>query len=42
MNSNILEAGDGLSIVNEQGELEITGVEEQSTFLIFNLRNLTI
>ena len=42
VNSNILEAGDGLSIVNEQGELEITGVEEQSTFLIFNLRNLTI
>jgi len=42
INSNILEAGDGLSIVNERGYLDITGVEEKSDILIFSLRNLTI
>lgn len=42
INANILESGDGLSIVNEYGELEITGVEKESDFLIFSLRNLTI
>lgn len=42
VNSNILEAGDGMSIVNESGILEITGVDFESNFLLFNLRNLTI
>lgn len=42
VNANILEAGDGMSIVNERGELEINGVDLESNFLIFNLRNLTI
>lgn len=42
VNSNILEAGDGISLVNEKGELEITGVDSESDFLIFNLRNLTL
>lgn len=42
VNSNILEAGDGMSIVNERGEIEINGVDLESDFLIFNLRNLTI
>lgn len=42
VNSNILEAGDGMSVVNEHGNLEITGVDFASTFLIFSLRNLTI
>lgn len=42
LNSNILEAGDGMSIVNERGEIEINGVDLESDFLIFNLRNLTI
>lgn len=42
VNSNILEAGDGMSIVNERGEIEINGVDFESDFLIFNLRNLTI
>lgn len=41
-NSNILEAGDGMSVVNESGILEITGVDMESDFLLFNLRNLTI
>ena len=38
----VLEAGDGMSIVNERGLLEISGVDEESDFLLFNLRNLTI
>ena len=42
VNSNILEAGDGMSIVNEHGELEITGVDDESNFVLFNLRNLTL
>ncbi len=42
VNSNILEAGDGMSIVNETGEIEINGVDNESIFIIFNLRNLTI
>ena len=42
VNSNILESGDGMSIVNETGEIEINGVDADSNFLIFNLRNLTI
>ena len=42
INSNILEAGDGLSIVNERGYLDINGVEESSDFLVFSLRNLHI
>ena len=42
VNSNILEAGDGMSVVNETGEIEINGVDDKSDFLIFNLRNLTI
>lgn len=42
INSNILEAGDGISIIDERGYLEITGVETQSDFCIFSLRNLTI
>ena len=42
VNSNILEAGDGMSVVNEHGELEITGVDDESNFVLFNLRNLTL
>ena len=42
VNSTILEAGDGMSIVDERGLLEISGVDEESDFLLFNLRNLTI
>lgn len=42
VNSNILEAGDGISIVNESGILEIAGVDFESNFLLFELRNLTI
>lgn len=42
INSNILEYGDGISIVNERGELDITGVEYESEIYIFSLRNLTI
>lgn len=42
INSNILEAGDGISIVNERGYLDINGVEKTSDFLIFSLRNLHI
>lgn len=42
VNSNILEAGDGISIVNESGLLEIEGVDMESNFLLFDLRNLTI
>ncbi len=42
VNSNILEAGDGMSIIGEVGEMEINGVDLESNFLIFNLRNLTI
>lgn len=42
VNSNILEAGDGMSVVNETGEIEINGVDIESNFIIFNLRNLTI
>ena len=42
VNSNILEAGDGMSVVNETGEIEINGVESSSNFLIFSLRNLRI
>lgn len=42
INSNILEAGDGLAIVNERGYLDISGVEEESEIYIFSLRNLTV
>ncbi len=42
VNSNILEAGDGISIVKESGLLEIEGVDMESNFLLFDLRNLTI
>ncbi|MBS4759710.1 MAG: pirin family protein [Clostridium sp.] len=42
VNSNILEAGDGISIVNESGLLEIEGVDIESNFLLFDLRNLTV
>lgn len=42
VNSNILEAGDGMSIVNEEGMLEIDGVDFESNFLLFNLRKLTV
>ncbi len=42
VNSNILEAGDGMSVVNETGEIEINGVDAESNFIIFNLRNLRI
>lgn len=42
INSHILEAGDGLAITNEIGQLEISGVEDESGFILFNLRNLTI
>lgn len=42
VNSNILEAGDGMSVINEEGPLEITGVDTESNFLLFNLRNLTV
>ena len=41
VNSNILEAGDGISIVNEYGLLELSGVDFESNFLLFDLRNLT-
>lgn len=40
--SNVLEAGDGMSIVNERGYLDITGVEFESEIYIFSLRNLTM
>lgn len=42
INSNILEAGDGMSIVNERGYLDILGVEYESEIFIFSARNLTI
>lgn len=42
VNSNILEAGDGMSVINEEGSLDITGVDMESDFLLFNLRNLTL
>ena len=42
VNSNILEAGDGMSVVGETGEIEINGVDMESNFVIFNLRNLRI
>lgn len=42
VNSNILEAGDGMSIVNEEGMLEIDGVDFESNFLLFDLRKLTV
>ncbi len=42
INSNILESGDGMSIVDERGYLDITGVDRESDFLLFNLRNLTL
>ena len=42
INSNILEAGDGVSIVNESGTMEITGVDFESMFLLIDLRNLSI
>ncbi len=42
VNSNILEAGDGMSVVNENGEMEINGVDSESNFIIFNLRNLRL
>ncbi len=42
INSNILESGDGMSIVDERGYLDINGVEQESDFLLFNLRNLTL
>ncbi len=40
--SNILETGDGISITNERGYLDINGVDKESDFLLFNLRNLTL
>ena len=40
--SGILEAGDGISIINERGYLDITGVETESCFLLFSLRNLSL
>ena len=40
--SNILEAKDGISIVDERGYLDITGVEKESDFILFSLRNLTL
>lgn len=42
INGNILESGDGISIVNETGELEICGVDLESDFMIFDLRQLKI
>lgn len=42
VNSTILEAGDGISFVDESGYLEISGVDLESDFLLFCLRNLTI
>lgn len=42
VNSSILEAGDGISFVDEKGLLEISGVDLESEFLLFDLRNLTI
>jgi len=42
INSNILEAGDGIAIVDERGYLYINGVDERSDILVFSLRNLTI
>ncbi len=40
--SNILETGDGISIIDERGYLDINGVDKESDFLLFNLRNLTL
>ncbi len=42
VNSSILEAGDGISFVDESGYIEISGVDLESDFLLFDLRNLTI
>lgn len=40
--SHILESGDGISIIDERGYLDINGVDRESDFLLFNLRNLTL
>ena len=42
INSNIMESGDGMSIVDEIGMIEISGVDISSKILLFNLRNLRI
>ncbi len=42
VNSNILESGDGISIVGESGLLEIVGVDNLSEFLLLDLRALSL
>ncbi len=42
VNSTIMEAGDGMSVTGETGELKISSVDIESNFIIINLRNLTI
>lgn len=39
LEGNKLEAGDGMAIASEDGTLEFKGIDDQSNFLIFDLRN---
>lgn len=38
IDSNILEAGDGVALANETRKIEIKGIDKQSNILIFKLR----
>lgn len=38
VNSQILEAGDGYAIINENDEVSIKGLDKESNFLLFDLR----